>query len=141
MATYTYKGTKITGTSTAATVFSGSKLGWASSGNIYLNTDTGHVYKCTTAGYPATAKWKYVRTDVVKKPTVGPTGIKLVREEKGSRKMKGTWNIPKSMVDKKRGDRATGLYITWTLDTYDPNKKKDKGANVIDKESTKNENL
>ena len=133
MATYTFKGTGISGTSTTAKAFPKSKLGWARVGNTYLNKETGHVYKCTTAGYPAGAKWKYIRTDVVKKPTVGVTGIKLVREAKGSRVMKGTWNTPKAMVDAKRGDRATGLYLTWILDTS--------GSDVIDKESTKNENL
>lgn len=141
MATYTFKGTGITGTSTTAKAFSGSKLGWASVGNTYLNKETGHVYKCTVAGWPNDAKWKYVRTDVIKRPTVAVSGLTLTREKKGSRKMLGAWKVPAALVDKKRCDRATGLKFTWTLDTYVPatkNKKKDE-TNVVDKETTGNE--
>lgn len=131
MATYTFKGTGISGTSTAAKAFPGSKLGWASAGNTYLNKETGHVYKCTAEGWPNDAKWKYVRTDVIKKPTVAVSGLTLIRDGKGSRTMTGKWTVPKAAVDAKRCDRATGLKFTWTLDTS--------GKDVIDKETTGNE--
>ena len=55
-----YSGTGITGTSTTATVFSGSGVSSAVVGDMYLNTSTDNVYQCTTAGNASTAKWKYV---------------------------------------------------------------------------------
>ncbi len=53
-------GTAITGTSTTATVFSGSGITDALVNDMYLNISTGAVYKCTTAGAAAAAKWVYV---------------------------------------------------------------------------------
>lgn len=53
-------GTAITGTSTTATVFSGSGITDALVNDMYLNTSTGVVYKCTTAGAATVAKWVYV---------------------------------------------------------------------------------
>ena len=53
-------GTAITGTSTTATVFSGSGITDALVNDMYLNTSTGYVYKCTTAGAASAAKWVYV---------------------------------------------------------------------------------
>lgn len=53
-------GTAITGTSTTATVFSSSGITDALVNDMYLNTSTGYVYTCTTAGAASTAKWKYV---------------------------------------------------------------------------------
>lgn len=52
-------GTACTGTSTTGTVFA---TGISSSlvGDLYLNTSTGYVYRCTTAGNASTAKWSYV---------------------------------------------------------------------------------
>lgn len=52
-------GTSITGTSTTATVFSGSGITDALVNDMYLNTSTGYVYKCTTAGAASAAKWVY----------------------------------------------------------------------------------
>jgi hypothetical protein len=54
-----YTGTAITGTSTTATIFSGSGISSAVVGDMYLNTSTENVYKCTTAGAPSAAKWAY----------------------------------------------------------------------------------
>jgi len=54
-----YSGTGITGTSTTATVFSGSGVASAVVGDMYLNTSTGNTYECTTAGAPSAAKWVY----------------------------------------------------------------------------------
>lgn len=55
-----YTGTGITGTSTTATIFSGSGVSSAIVGDMYLNTDTGNTYRCTTKGNASAAKWVYV---------------------------------------------------------------------------------
>jgi len=54
-----YAGTGITGTSTTATIFSGSGVSNARVNDQYLNTNTGNTYKCTTAGAATVAKWIY----------------------------------------------------------------------------------
>lgn len=54
-----YAGTSITGTSTTATIFSGSGISSAIVDDQYLNTETGNTYKCTVAGAASTAKWIY----------------------------------------------------------------------------------
>jgi len=55
-----YSGTKITGTSTTASVFSGSGITSAVVGDMYLNTSTYNTYRCTLGGNASTAKWVYV---------------------------------------------------------------------------------
>lgn len=55
-----YSGTSITGTSTTATVFSGSGITSAVIGDMYLNTTTYNTYRCTLGGDASTAKWVYV---------------------------------------------------------------------------------
>ena len=55
-----YSGTSITGTSTTATVFSGSGISSAVIGDMYLNTSTYNTYRCTLGGNASTAKWVYV---------------------------------------------------------------------------------
>ena len=52
-------GTAITGTSTTATAFSDSGITDALVNDMYLNTSTGYVYRCTTSGAASTAKWVY----------------------------------------------------------------------------------
>ena len=54
-----YTGTAITGTSTTATIFSGSGVASAKVGDMYLNTDTYDTYRCSTAGSATVAKWVY----------------------------------------------------------------------------------
>lgn len=54
-----YSGTKITGTSTTATVFSGSGIVSALVNDYYINTSTGNMYRCTVAGDASAAKWVY----------------------------------------------------------------------------------
>ena len=54
-----YSGTGITGTSTTATIFSGSGVSNARVNDQYLNTSTGNTYKCTVAGAASAAKWVY----------------------------------------------------------------------------------
>lgn len=53
-------GTAITGTSTTATVFSGSGLSSSLVNDMYINTSTFYLYRCTVAGNAANAKWVYV---------------------------------------------------------------------------------
>ena len=55
-----YTGTGITGTSTTATIFSDSGVSSATVGDMYLNTSTYNVYRCSTAGAASAAKWVYV---------------------------------------------------------------------------------
>lgn len=55
-----YSGTSITGTSTTASVFSGSGISSAVIGDMYLNTSTYNTYRCTLGGDASTAKWVYV---------------------------------------------------------------------------------
>lgn len=52
-------GTAITGTSTTATVFSGSGITDALVNDMYLNTSTGYTYRCTVGGAASAAKWVY----------------------------------------------------------------------------------
>lgn len=68
-----YRGTGITGTGTTATVFSGSGVSSALVNDMYLNTSTGAVYTCTTAGAASTAKWVYSGSI---KGAAGPQGPK-----------------------------------------------------------------
>ena len=66
-----YSGTAMTGTSTTATVFSGSGITSAVIGDMYLNTTTYNTYRCTVAGAPSIAKWVYVNNI---KGGIGDTG-------------------------------------------------------------------
>ena len=74
------QGTAITGTSTTATIFSGSGITDALVNDNYLNTSTGNTYRCTVAGNASTAKWIF--TGCIKGLTgakgatgaIGPTG-------------------------------------------------------------------
>lgn len=59
-ATYWYTGTAITGTSTSDTIFSGSGITLANIKDLYLNTETGNIYKCTLGGNAFTATWVYI---------------------------------------------------------------------------------
>ena len=52
-------GTAITGTNTSGGVFSGSGIGNANIGDIYLNTQTYSIYRCVTTGAPSVAEWAY----------------------------------------------------------------------------------
>lgn len=130
---YTYSGTKITGTSTTAKVFKKSGVKKASKGQTYFNTSTGHVYKCTSGGKASDAKWKYVSTGIAHKPGLVVTSLSAPARQ-GGHTMKATWKVPADMVNAKKGNRATGLEITWTIDTNDRKDPKE----VI---TTGNENL
>ena len=73
-------GTAITGTATAGAVFSGSGIASALVNDLYINTSTWNVYKCTTAGAASAAKWAYVGNT---KGATGATGAAGAKGEKG----------------------------------------------------------
>ncbi len=77
-----YNGTGITGTSTTATVFSGSGVTAALVNDYYQNTSTGadrgRVYRCTVAGAATVAKWVYAGTNL------GPQGEQGIQGETGA---------------------------------------------------------
>jgi len=135
MATYDYKGTKITGTSTNASKFPGSGVKNAHVGDTYLNKSTGHVYKCTEGGGSSKAKWKYTKTVVVKKPD---TAVKSLSAPARSDPyvMKSTWVVPKKLTEKTNGRRASHIQATWTIGSL---KKVDSGSSAK-KESSLNLN-
>lgn len=111
---YTYKGTKITGTSTASKVFKKSGVSNAKVNQTYFNKSTGHVYTCTTAGKPKDAKWKYTRTDICAKPKVAVTNL-VAPERTTGHTMKTTWKVPGDLTNTKNGRRAQGLDIVWYI--------------------------
>lgn len=67
-------GTAITGTSTTATIFSGSGITDALVNDMYLNTSTGNTYRCTVAGVASVAKWVYTGNIKGPKGDTGATG-------------------------------------------------------------------
>ncbi|MFR3727643.1 collagen-like protein [Lacrimispora sp.] len=87
-----YNGTGITGTSTTATVFSGSGVTAALVNDYYQNTgagaDRGRIYRCTVAGNASTAKWVYAGT------ILGPQGVQGQKGEKGDPGAKGEKGDP-----------------------------------------------
>lgn len=131
--TYTYKGTKITGTKTTGKIFKDSNVKNAKKGETYLNKETGHVYKCTEGGEPKSAKWIYKKTVIVKKPSLGVKSLGNPVRQSGNRKMKVEWKIPDDLVNAQKGDRATGIDIRWIIDIS-------KGKDPVSVADTKNEN-
>ena len=70
-------GTAITGTSTTATVFSGTGISDALVNDMYLNTSNGNTYRCTTPGSANAAKWVYtgnIRGAIGPRGPQGPQG-------------------------------------------------------------------
>ena len=80
------EGTAITGTSTTPTIFSGTGIADALVEDLYLNTDTGNVYRCTTAGAANVAKWV---SACILKGIKGDTGAKGDKGDKGEQGEKG----------------------------------------------------
>ncbi|EHJ00867.1 Collagen triple helix repeat-containing protein [Clostridium sp. DL-VIII] len=76
-----FTGTLVTGTSTTATIFSGSGITSALVGDQYLNTSTGNVYNCTVAGNAATAKWVY---SICLKGATGAAGAQGIQGPAGA---------------------------------------------------------
>lgn len=128
MASYTFKGTGITGKSTTAKVFPNSGVKSARKANTYLNTSTGYVYQCTKAGKPKVAKWKYLRTDVVLKPTSAVTNLVTKRD---GVKYTATWKVPANATSTDRGDRFTEIYVYWRIDDLTKATAKDPLETVI----------
>lgn len=106
---YTYKGTKIKGQTAKA------KKGHAAKakGNTYLNTSSGNVYKSTKKGDKNDKIWKYQETVVVKKPSLTVTGLGAPTRSSGT--MTASWGVPGDLTSTKKGDRATGLRVDWSL--------------------------
>lgn len=72
-------GTAVTGTSDTAAVFNGSGIVDAIVNDMYLNSSTGNVYKCTTGGDASVAKWVYagnIKGVAGAKGAAGPAGPK-----------------------------------------------------------------
>ena len=84
------EGTKITGTSTTAGIFSGTGIADALVNDMYLNTSTGNVYRCTVGGAASVAKWVFVgcikgaKGDKGDRGATGATGPQGPRGEKGA---------------------------------------------------------
>ena len=81
-----YSGTAITGTVTSGTVFSGSGITSALVNDMYLNTSTGAVYKCTKAGAANVATWAYagsIKVATGAKGDKGDTGAQGPQGPKG----------------------------------------------------------
>lgn len=113
---YTYKGTSITGTSTTAKVFKKSKVSNAKAGDTYLNTESGHVYRCTTAGDPDKAKWAYVQTLVIGKPKLAVKGLSAPnRHTGGSDTYTCKWTVPPALTKSTNGHRATSYLYRWVV--------------------------
>ena len=110
-----YSGNKITGTSTTATIFSGSGITSAKVGDMYLNTDTMNTYRCSTAGAAASAKWIYVgnikgETGETGAGAIWYTGTKITGTSTTATIFSGS-----GITDAKIGD----MYLnTSTMNTY-----------------------
>lgn len=117
---YNYKGTRITGTKKTGRVFKKSKVKNAKRNQTYLNTQKGHVYKCTEGGKPSEAKWAYTNTAIIGKPTQKVAN--LSRPSRSGMNYSTKWKVPDNLVKATNGTRATGLYIDWFLgiDGNDP---------------------
>ena len=89
------EGTAITGTSTTPTVFSGTGISDALAEDMYLNTDTGYAYRCTTGGVATVAKWVYacnlkgIKGDTGAKGDPGTAGPKGEKGDTGEQGPKG----------------------------------------------------
>lgn len=115
-----YSGTAITGTSTTATVFSGTGITSAVVGDMYLNTTTFNTYRCTVPGAANVAKWVYVNNIKGGTGSTGKGVSAIVAEyylsTSDSQQSGGSWSTtPQAYV--------TGRYywrrdkVTWTDST------------------------
>lgn len=113
-----YTGDKITGTSTAETVFSGSGITSARVNDMYLNTGTGAVYQCTVAGAASAAKWKYVGSIKGATGAQGPQGEKGETGATGPQGEKGDTGAAGTPGSKwYNGTKVTGTATTGTVFT------------------------
>lgn len=132
---YTYKGTKITGTSTTAKVFKKSGVKNAKKNDTYFNTETGHNYICTEGGSPKDAKWKYVNTGISAKPEVAYSGLAAPVRGNNDRRFTCTWKVPAALTNTKNGKRAEEQVLTWTIDFADKKRKDPKSVKTIKAEA------
>lgn len=110
-----YRGTGVYG------VFTGAKEFWhtgvdAKNSYYYLNTQSGHVYQCTTPGVDGTAKWEYRWTEVLRKP--GETVRAMcapTRGKNGSTVYTVNWDIPQIMRDSTNCERIHSFKVEWSL--------------------------
>lgn len=114
------EGNAITGTSTTPTVFSGTGISDALAEDMYLNTDTGNAYRCTTGGVATVAKWVYacnlkgIKGDTGAKGDPGTAGPKGEKGDTGEQGPKGDTptvadNMTVSFTEAAtRGNIATG---------------------------------
>ncbi len=112
-------GTAITGTSTTAAIFSGSGITDALVNDYYLNTSTGYVYRCTTAGAASAAKWVYVGSIKGATGATGAAGAKGATGATGPQGPKGdTGAAGAKGATGTRGSRwSSGTAITGTSTT------------------------
>lgn len=122
MATYTFRGTLVTGTGEGNFKVPGAKRN-----NTYLNTQTGHVYICTEVHTdwvsPGWSKWKYTRTDIVAKPSQGVFGLGAPTRNPDNWVMTAKWVLYDWQRNEKNGKRMTGQRITWRIETDQKNTK------------------
>lgn len=110
------QGTAITGTSTTATVFSGTGITDALINDNYLNTSTGNTYRCTVAGAASVAKWVYTGN---LRGATGATGPQGATGPKGdnttaaqvSYSKSGTSTTVQAELDTLNGSLNNYLYI------------------------------
>lgn len=139
MASYTYKGTKVKGTG------SSNKKGHAAkkSGETYLNTDSGHVYRSTAKGNKDDKIWKYQHTDIIGKPDIAVSNLGTPKRE--GLKYTAEWKVPAKLTESTNGKRATMLSIDWWLGLYnakDPKRVSDtKNEKATTSSITLNSNL
>lgn len=111
-----YSGTGITGTSTTATVFSGSGVAAARVNDMYLNTSTGYTYKCTVAGAASAAKWVYSGSI---KGATGSTGNGISKAEIAYAASTSNTTAPTSGWQSTPPSVSAGSYLwTRTIFTY-----------------------
>lgn len=117
-----YSGTGITGTSTTATIFSGSGVANARVNDMYLNTSTGYTYKCTVAGNASTAKWVYagsIKGATGSKGDTGATGNGISKAEITYASSTSNTTAPTSGWQSTPPSVAAGQYLwTRTIFTY-----------------------
>ena len=118
-----YKGTKVTGTSTTGKAFPKVKSEtkkWFYVGDTYTNTKTGNVYNCTSAGYakgttkyPNPAKWSYDHTNIIGRPNAELESLTAPKRDKGAGEYvySTSWKVPEALTSTKSGRRADRLGI------------------------------
>ena len=109
---YDYKGKAITGTGSSAKKGHEAKK----SGEHYLNTDTGHVYRSTKKGKKDEKIWKYTKTTIIGKPNGAVKALYTpTRDANGSHVIRAKWKENSSLRKDTDGHRMTGYHRVWTI--------------------------